>query len=108
MKVKLAVQVLSNSVAVALKLNFPHGEADKTAEFCSMVNRFFDCANVRSLNEFKEKRNDFVAPYVSIEDKRFDWLKSVFLKYLNDWKDSTLSRGSNFTKDNRNMMFLSM
>ena len=106
MKVKLAVQVLSNSVAVALKCHFPNGEADKSTEFCSMVNSFFDCADVRSLTEFKEKRKDMVAPYVSVDDERFQWLKCVFLKYLNDWKKSALSREGNFTQDNRNMMFL--
>ena len=67
-----------------------------------------DCANVRSLSEFKEKRKDFVALYSSVQDERFEWFRSIFLKYLNDWKDSTLSPEGNVTKDNRNMMFLFM
>lgn len=72
-----------------------------------MVNRFFDCANVRSQTEHVTKRNNFVAPYKSLTDQRFAWLKDVFTKYLNDWKKSTLSRDGKFTKENRNMMFLS-
>lgn len=86
MKVKLAVQVLSNTVSVVLKHNFPGGEADETAKFCSMVNTFFDCANVRSRTEHVKKRNNF---FCSTTDERFSWLKDVFIKYLNDWKTST-------------------
>ena len=107
MKVKLAVQVFSNTISIVLKQNFPGGEADETAKFCSMVNGFFDCANVRSQTEHVMKRNDFLAPYRSATNERFVWLKDVFIKYLNDWKESTLSRDGSFTKENRNMMFLS-
>jgi hypothetical protein len=39
MKVNLAVQVLSQTVALALRRQFPDGEADETAKFCEMVNR---------------------------------------------------------------------
>ena len=47
MKVKLATQVLSQSVAIALE---EAGDDDVlgTAEFCRMMNSFFDCTNVRS------------------------------------------------------------
>ena len=38
MKVNLAVQVLSNTVALALRRYFQSGEADETAKFCEMMN----------------------------------------------------------------------
>ena len=55
MKVNLAVQVLSKSVAIALRET---GQEDvkATAEFCEMMNGFFDCTNVRSLNEHIRKK----------------------------------------------------
>ena len=38
MKVNLAVQVLSKTVALALRRHFESGEADETAKFCEMMN----------------------------------------------------------------------
>ena len=106
MKVKLAVQVLSKSVAIALR------ETEKddvlgTAEFCDMMNGFFDCTNGRSLTEHVQKKNSFVMPYQSPDDERLAWLKNVFLKYLESWKRSTMAREGNYTPGDRNRMFLS-
>ena len=50
MRVKLAVQVLSNSVSLALH-QVRGDEASETSKLCEMTNKFFDCMNVRSLNE---------------------------------------------------------
>jgi hypothetical protein len=47
MKVKLATQVLSRSLAIALEES-GKDETGGTAQFCRMMNDFFDCANVRS------------------------------------------------------------
>ena len=107
MKVKLATQVLSRSVAVALE------ESEKedvrgTAQFCQMMNDFFDCANVRSLTEYARKRNHFIKPYETPDDERFMWLKDVFLKYLEDWRESTIQREGNYSVDDRGKMFLSL
>ena len=106
MKVKLTVQVLGKSVDIALR------ETEKddvlgTAEFCDMMNGFFDCANVRSLTEHVQKNNSFVMPYQSPDDEHLAWLKNVFLKYLESWKQSTMAREGNYTPDDRNRMFLS-
>ena len=38
MKVNLAVQVLSKTVALAPRRHFASGEADETAKFCEMMN----------------------------------------------------------------------
>jgi hypothetical protein len=105
-KVKLAVQVLSKSVAIGLRES---GDEDVsgTAEFCDMMNGFFDCTNVRSLTEHTRKKNPFIMPYSSPNDYRLTWLKEVFLTYLNNWKDSTLTREGNFSSDERQRMFIS-
>ena len=84
MKVSFAAQVLSNTVSKALLRHYTSGEADETAWFCSMINSFFDCANVHSTVEFLRKCNDFIAPYRSPDDVRFSWLENTFVKYL--WK----------------------
>ena len=81
MKVKLATQVLSRSVALALEES-GNSEVLGTAEFCRMMNDFFDCTNVRSLREHERKRNDLIKPYTAVDDDRFGWLRDVFLKYL--------------------------
>lgn len=92
MKVRLAVQILSKSMAQALRRSLPNEEVAETARFCETMNDFFDCCNVRSLEEHKQKRNAFLAPYRSENDPRFTWLKNTFLKYFTDWKDSVNSR----------------
>ncbi|CAB3982274.1 Hypothetical predicted protein [Paramuricea clavata] len=71
--------------------------ADKTAKFCKMMNSFFDCANIRSTKESLQKRNDFLAPYRSTNDKRFQWLDNTFIKYLEDWKAAIESREGEYT-----------
>ena len=66
-----------------------------TAEFCEMMNGFYDRTNVRSLTEHVRKKNAFIKPYESAEDDRLTWLKDVFLKYLESCKQSTLEREEN-------------
>ena len=90
MKMKLAMQVLSQSVANALEES---GDNDvlETAKFCRMMNSFFDCTNVRSRTEHIHKKNEFIKPYTSLNDERF----------------STLEREGNYKSDARDKMFLS-
>ena len=106
MKVKLATQVLSRSVALALQES-GNNEVLGTAEFCRMMNDFFDCTNVRSLHEHQRKRNDLLKPYTAVDDDRFGWLRDVFLQYLENWKSSTLQRDGEYSADDRAKMFLS-
>ena len=107
MKVKLATQVLSRSVAVALEESGKE-DVSGTAQFCRMMNDFFDCTNVRSLTEHTRKRNHLIKPYETPDDERFSWLKDVFLKYLEDWRVSTMQREGNYSADDRVKMFLSL
>lgn len=107
MKVSLAAQVLSNTVAKALERHYSSGEARETAQLCKMMNDFFDCLNVRSTTEHLRKRNALLAPYRSADDERFNWLQNVFLEYLKSWKSSVEAREGNFSEDEKGRMFLS-
>ena len=107
MKVRLAAQVLSSTVATALRRLHLNGEAEETAKFCEMVNKFFDCLNTRSTTEHTRKRNESLAPYSSLDDWRFEWLRNVFLSYLDEWYRRVTERPGPFTKDDRRRMFVS-
>ena len=48
MHVNLAAQVLSKTMAVALRKLSP-SDSEATATFCEMIDSFSDCLNVRSL-----------------------------------------------------------
>ena len=70
MRVNLAAQVLSATVAAVLR-SFGPPEAAATAKYCEMVDGFFDCLNVRSTTEHQRKRKPFLAPYSDPEDNRY-------------------------------------
>lgn len=108
MKVNLAAQTLSNTMCLALHRHYPEGDAEETARFCEMVNKFFDCLNTRSTTEHARKRNYFLAPYSSIDDERFEWLQNTFLAYLEDWYKAIQDRPGGFSKEHRAKMFLSL
>jgi len=105
MRVNLAAQVLSATMAAVLK-TFGPAEAAATSKFCEMVDGFIDCVNVRSTAEHQRKRKPFLAPYTSLEDERFQWLLE-FLDYLKRWKESTENRPGNFTLNARSRMSVS-
>lgn len=81
MSVKYAVQVLSNSVAAALKMQADQSTSE-TIRFIEMFDKAFDCLNVTRV-----KRNDkpYRQPFRDINDQRFDFLMSV-VHYLEDWE----------------------
>ena len=106
MNVRLAVQVLSQSVSNILYGYYPtdtHG----TAELCKYMDTFFDCLNVRNRVEGKHKKKEFLFPYEDENDLRFSWLLNKFLPYLKQWKASIESRQGNFLKKDKSNMFLS-
>ena len=106
MKVNLAVQVLSATVSNVLS-TYSGPDCSATDKFCSMMNSFFDCLNVRCTTKGKMKRNNFLLPYTSPDDERFNWLENVFLKYLNDWQGSIQNRSGNFSAKAKAKMFIS-
>ena len=106
MNVRLAAQVLSSSVGSILK-EFGPPESAGTAQFCILIDKFFDIANIRSLQESKRELKPYRAPFQDIDDERFIWLKDEFLKYFRDWVSSINSRQGKFKQKDRNSMFLS-
>ena len=67
MRVKLAVEVLSDSMAVTLRL-LMRDEASETSKLCEMTNNFFHCMNVRSNTEHRRRKNPNVKPYTDVND----------------------------------------
>ena len=63
------IQVLSNSVSSALTYEGQQ-YTQETAKFCKMFNKFFDCLNVRSLDECVLKQKPDVRPYKYKDDSR--------------------------------------
>ena len=63
------VQVLSNSVATALRLT-GGAEVCETARFIEMMDKCFDCLNVSDFSSARHSRNPFKAPYYSSSDFR--------------------------------------
>ena len=84
MNVPLAAQVLSDSVGNVL-LSFFSPDSHSAAKFCLMMDKFFDCMNVRNTSEHLLKAKPFLKPYKSTDDKRFNWLDQ-FLEYWRLWK----------------------
>lgn len=107
MNVRLAAQVLSTSVSVALK-EFGTAETSATAKYCQMFDNFFDCLNVRNTKECTHKIKPFLQPYTSVSDERFKWLMETFLPYFNEWQSSIKFRpGGPFSKTDMSKMFIS-
>ena len=84
-----------------MKKYYPGAKA--TAEFCEYI------VNVRNQDEGNFKRKEFLVPYRSTTNFRYEWLRNVFLKYLEDWKHSTETRGeeNDFSTKERERIFLS-
>ena len=106
MRVRLAAQVLSETVEKVLK-HFSPPEADGTAQFCIMMDKFFDCLNVKNTVEHTLKRKPFLKPYESVNDIRFAWL-DYFLSYFTLWKESIEERNDRlYTANAKANMFIS-
>ena len=96
MKVNLAAETLSNSVAELLEKKYGD-EVAETVKFIRHMNRFFDCLNTRHLYEGTNKIQGDKEPYIDMNDPRFEYLQSDFLGYFDAWKSSVASRPGKFT-----------
>ena len=105
MNVRLAAQVLSDSVFKALTTYGPP-EAIGTAVFCRMFDNLFDCLNVKNTAEAVSEAKPFLKPYDFLNE-RFTWLIDTFLQYFEDWKHSIAERPGQFTANARANMFIS-
>ena len=106
MRVNLAAQVLGKTTSLVLK-NYGSENAAGTALYCEMFDSFFDCFNVRSKKDHIRKIKPFLAPYTSSDDLRFEWLEKGMLQYLNSWKESIEKHPGEFSKGDKNKMFIS-
>lgn len=106
MNVKLAAQVLSESMSKVLKA-FGPAEAAGTANFCLMMDSFFDILNIRNTSENIHKSKPLLAPIASTDDKRLVWLIDEFLEYFKKWQQSIEKRPGDFTKAAKEKMFIS-
>ena len=104
MNVKLAAQVLRETVGKVLLVT-GSAEVAVTANLYLMMDKFFECLNVRNTEEHKIKLKSFLRPYSNVNDVSFVWLDE-FLQYLENWKRSTLEREGNFSQRDRKAMFL--
>ena len=57
--------------------------------------------------EGKKSRKEFLEPYRNVNDQRFTWLSTDFLKFLANWKLAIVNRPGNFSQNARDRMFLS-
>ena len=75
--VKFAVPVLNETTAKIPK-TFGMTETSETAKYCQMLDQFFDCLNVRSLEKHQKKTKPFLKQYINKNDKRFYWMTNQF------------------------------
>ena len=78
MNVKLAAQVLSSTVSNILR-EYISLDAASTSTFCLMMDQFFGIMNVRNTTRTGRDVKPFAAPFTSVDDPRFSWLKNECL-----------------------------
>ena len=105
MNVKLAAQTLSSSVSKVIRKHVPGAQG--TADFCLMMDTFFDIMNIRNPNAHMFQQKPALEPFTSVDDPRFSWLRNVFLQYFEDWLQSIEDRPGNFSLNAKNRMFIS-
>lgn len=106
MKVRLAVQVFSKTVAGALERKYGQ-EVTETVKFIRHMNRFFDCLNVRNLQENVRKRNPDLKEYRDINDERLRYLREEFLGFFVEWEQSVNASWPQLSKEEKNRLMLS-
>ena len=67
----------------------------------------FDIMNIQNNQSLEFEWISMLAPLRSVNDRRFSWLRNVFLKSFQDWLNSVQQCQGNFTKDAGQKMFIS-
>nr|XP_006814529.1 PREDICTED: uncharacterized protein LOC102801316 [Saccoglossus kowalevskii] len=106
MRVNLAAQVLSETVANAIETYGPP-DARETAKFVRYMDKFVDCLHVRCKEEYLRKKKPNLALYRNVNDPRLKWLEQDFLNYFTSWEEKISQWPGNFTKPQRSAMFIS-
>jgi hypothetical protein len=81
-------------------------DAEGTADFVSMFDKFFDCLNVSNFSNWARARKPYQRPYTNSEDVRLQWLEEDFLGYLDLWEKSVEERPG-FDNQQKKRMLLS-
>ena len=87
------IQALSNTLSNLMKILVWL----RLKDLSTFLMSFFDCLNVRDLNQWRIKKKSNLKPYFSKNDERLKvrlaliacllkWLKVDFLGYLNEWE----------------------
>ena len=72
-----------------------------------MMDKFFDCLNVRNTKKFIIKGKSFLEPYESVNDIRFARLDE-FLQNFKSWKESSETRNdANYTENAKSKIYIS-
>ncbi|KAE8738387.1 hypothetical protein FOCC_FOCC016133 [Frankliniella occidentalis] len=113
MRVSFGAQVLSRSVGQALE-NLKEDEdfkeiiSSELITFIKLSYRFFDCLNgSEDLQGLRHKKNDDLFPVTSVDDPRFKFMEETVLGYFENWKNDVKRREGDYTKEDRNRMFIS-
>ena len=102
-RVKLACQVLSTTMANAIRLrNNP--AMSQTEHFCRIFDKWFDCLNGRYLNAPKPDLRPYYAN--NAQDPRYQWLETEFLNWLEEW-EREVEALPNLSKSERSKFLLS-
>ena len=67
----------------------------------------FDIMNTQNNQSLEFEWKPMLTPLRSVNDRRFSWLRNVFLKSFQDWLNSVQQCQGNFTKDAGQKMFIS-
>ena len=93
---------LPSSVSEVL---LPYGppEAAESARFCSLIDCFLDIMDIQNTKSHEFKQEPMLAPFKSVNDRRFPWLRNFFLKsFLNSVQQLQIK----FTKDAGQKVFI--
>ena len=92
--VKFVVPVFSEITAKIPKISGTT-EISEMAKYYQILDHFFDCLNVRSLENHQTKTRPFLKPYINENDKRFSWMTKR-VKISKKWVRGQLIFGGHF------------
>ena len=82
-------------------------DAACAAEFCLLMDTFFDIMNVKNVITHQFERKPNLIPFSSINDPHFSWLRNVLLHYFKDWLHPIEEWQGNFTQKYHQKLFIS-
>ena len=106
MNVSLAAQVLSDTVAKALK----HCYGNRVKATCDLIwnlNKWFDIMNTRAFGESVACRNHNLSVFSFADDPRLEWLDQDFLEYFDNWRHNVEERPGVYSESEKAKMQLS-